>query len=91
MMAAQGNFDSEVFEVGIESPPAEKCIDENSNQFPAELVEAGIRELHRNLGKGTPPTLLPLCRPSAPTVISESFPSRKQLRLKCLQKANGVN
>ena len=52
-----GNFDSEVFEVGIESPPAEKCIDENSSQFSAELLEAGIRDLHRNLGKGTPPTL----------------------------------
>ena len=32
--AAQGNFDSEVFEVGIESPPAEKGIDENRASFP---------------------------------------------------------
>ena len=52
-----GNFDPKVFEVDIESSRAEKGMGENSNQFSAELVEAGIRELHRNLGKGTPPTL----------------------------------
>ena len=52
-----GNFDSEVFEVETESPPAEKGIDDITSQFSAELLEAGIRDLHRNLGKGTPPTL----------------------------------
>ncbi|MEC7294044.1 MAG: hypothetical protein VXU46_04035, partial [Planctomycetota bacterium] len=52
-----GNFDSEVFEVETESPPAEKGIDDVTSQFSAELLEAGIRDLHRNLGKGTPPTL----------------------------------